>query len=69
MPSILALGQRIKVKFKGIYDDLSDFELGTKIKTKYPEYSDFKDTDEPIKPFFKLTPRVEPKKPFFELPK
>lgn len=45
MPTVSELGQKVKKKYPGAYDDLSDLELGQKTKAKYPEYSDF--TDEP----------------------
>ena len=30
------LGQKIKSEYPGAYDDLSDFDLGTRVKAKYP---------------------------------
>lgn len=47
MATIQELGQRVKAKYPGAYDDIEDIELGRKIKAKYPgAYDDF--SDEPI---------------------
>jgi hypothetical protein len=44
MPSIADLGQRVKAKYPGTYDDLDDAELGRRVQTKYPDaYADFTD--------------------------
>lgn len=46
MPSILELGQKVKAKYPGQYDDMDDHELGMKVKTKYPDaYGDFSDDE------------------------
>lgn len=37
------LGKKVKVKYPGSYDDIPDAELGARVKTKHPEYSDFAD--------------------------
>ena len=45
MPTITELGQKVKSKYPGEYDDLADEELGRRVKAKYPgEYDDFTDT-------------------------
>src|SRR3990167_5037432 len=45
MPTILELGQKVKVKYPQ-YSDMSDLELGQKIKSRYPnEYADFSDEE------------------------
>lgn len=36
MPTIEDLGRKIKAKYRGQYDDLSDYEVGRRIKAKYP---------------------------------
>jgi hypothetical protein len=42
MPTISDLGQRVKAKYPGSYDDLPDEELGRRIQAKYPgAYDDF----------------------------
>ncbi|HZY74554.1 MAG TPA: hypothetical protein VFE22_15705 [Edaphobacter sp.] len=42
MPTVSDLGQRVKTKYPGAYDDLPDDELGRRVKTKYPgSYDDF----------------------------
>lgn len=46
MPNITDLGQEIKQKHPGAYDDIDDAELGRKVKAKYPEYSDYEDEPE-----------------------
>jgi hypothetical protein len=33
-----ALGRRVKTKYPGQYDDLTDEELGHKVKARYPDY-------------------------------
>lgn len=43
MADIRELGQKVKAKFPGQYDDMDDAELGRRVRTKYPEYSDFTD--------------------------
>lgn len=44
MPTIVELGQKVKAKYPGTYDDLADDELGRKVKAKYPgSYDDFTD--------------------------
>lgn len=43
MPTVIELGQKVKQKYPGAYDDLTDLELGQKTKAKYPEYNDFTD--------------------------
>ena len=43
MPTIIDLGQKVKTKYPGQYDDLSDEELGKRVKAKYSQYSDFQD--------------------------
>jgi len=45
MPTVVELGQRLKAKYPGVYDDLPDAELGRKTQAKYPgAYDDFVDT-------------------------
>lgn len=39
-PAPNALTEKIRAKFPGVYDDLSDLELTKKILTKYPDYGD-----------------------------
>ncbi len=46
MPTITDLGQEIKQKHPGAYDDLDDAELGRKVKAKYPEYDGYEDEPE-----------------------
>lgn len=41
--TVLELGQRVKAKYPGQYDDIPDVDLGRKVKAKHPEYSDFVD--------------------------
>lgn len=44
MATLAELGQRVKAKYPGKYDDLPDDELGRKVKVKYPgAYDDFAD--------------------------
>lgn len=44
MATIQELGQKVKLKYPGSYDDLDDIELGQRIKQKYPgSYDDFTD--------------------------
>lgn len=44
-PTIKDLGQKVKAKYPGSYDDIDDVELGRRIKTKFPgSYDDFSDT-------------------------
>jgi hypothetical protein len=35
MPTIEDLGQKVKTQYPGEYDDLSDAEVGRRIKAKY----------------------------------
>jgi len=42
MPTLEELGQAVKKKYPGQYDDLADTDLATKVKTKYPgAYDDY----------------------------
>lgn len=42
MPTVAELGQKIKAKYPGSYDDLADDQLGLKIQAKFPgSYDDF----------------------------
>src|SRR5690348_9382842 len=41
------LAQRIRAKFPGQYDDLSDTELETRVLSKHPEYGDLPRTKTP----------------------
>jgi hypothetical protein len=42
MPTVAELGQRVKLKYPGTYDDLPDDDLGRRVKAKYPgAYDDF----------------------------
>lgn len=55
MATLNELGQKVKAKYPGQYDDISDDELGRKIQAKYPgQYDDFTGTaapsDAPYKP-------------------
>lgn len=44
MPTTIDLGQRVKQKYPGVYDDLPDAEVGQRVKTKYPgSYDEFTD--------------------------
>lgn len=43
MADIRELGQKVKAKYPGEYDDMDDVELGRRVRAKYPEYSDFTD--------------------------
>lgn len=44
MASITELGQKVKAKYPGKYDDIPNDELGRKVKAKYPSaYADFSD--------------------------
>jgi hypothetical protein len=44
MPSVIDLARRVKEKFPGAYDDLSDVDLGRAVKGKFPgAYDDFDD--------------------------
>ena len=44
MPTVAELGQRVKAKHPGAYDDLPDEDLGRKVKAKFPgAYDDFAD--------------------------
>lgn len=45
MPSVSDLGQKVKAKYPGTYDDLPDDEVGRRVKSRYPgSYDDFVDT-------------------------
>ena len=49
MATIIDLGQKVKTKYPGAYDDLDNAELGMRIKEKYPgSYSDFEEVP-PVK--------------------
>lgn len=37
------LGRLVKQKYPGAYDSLSDVDVGSKVKSKYPQYSQFAD--------------------------
>lgn len=42
--TIIDLGQKVKAKYPGQYDDIPDAEVGRRVKAKYPgQYDDFKD--------------------------
>lgn len=42
------MGQRVKAKYPGAYDDIPDGELGNRVKAKFPgAYDDFSDTARP----------------------
>lgn len=44
MATLAELGQRVKAKYPGQYDDLSDVDLARKVQAKYPgQYDDFTD--------------------------
>lgn len=44
-PTISDLGQKVKAKYPGEYDDLDDAEVGRRVKAKFPgDYDDFADT-------------------------
>lgn len=43
-PTVLDLGQKVKAKYPGQYDDLPDDEVGRRVKSKFPgAYDDFAD--------------------------
>ena len=45
MPTLQELGQRVKAKYPGQYDDLDDVSLARKVQVKFPgQYDDFTDT-------------------------
>lgn len=45
MPTLAELGQKVKTKYPGAYDDIPDVDLGRKIQQKYPgAYDDFTET-------------------------
>lgn len=45
MPTVAELGQRVKAKYPGSYDDMPDDELGRRTKAKFPgAYDDFSDS-------------------------
>lgn len=45
MPTISELGQRVKARHPGVYDDLPDDEVGRRVQAKYPgKYDDFADS-------------------------
>ncbi len=49
MATVFDLGQKVKTKYPGAYDDLPDDELGRKVKAKYPgAYDDFVDVAEAV---------------------
>lgn len=56
MKTVEDLGKKIKAEHPGVYDDMSDVELGRKVKAAYPEYSDYQDlaltptTPDPLAP-------------------
>ena len=42
------LGQKVKAKYPGVYDDIEDMELGRRVKAKYPgSYDDFTEGESP----------------------
>lgn len=43
MADIIELGQRVKAKYPGAYDSLSDEELGARIRAKFEAYRDYTD--------------------------
>jgi hypothetical protein len=44
VPTVEDLGQKVKAKYPGQYDDFSNAELGERVKAKYPDaYKDFSD--------------------------
>ncbi len=45
--TVLDLGQKVKAKYPGEYDDIEDAELGRRVKAKHPEYADFADVQLP----------------------
>jgi hypothetical protein len=57
-PDVRELGRRVKAKYPGSYDDLSDEALGRAVKAKYPgRFDDFTDT-----PAGQLSPTPTPRK-------
>lgn len=49
--TVVDLGQKIKAKYPGIYNDLDDAELGRRTKFKYPgSYDDFAEPTEQVVP-------------------
>jgi hypothetical protein len=51
MPTVTELGQRVKAKHPGAYDDLPDDELGRRVKAKFPgSYDDFADSASAVPP-------------------
>jgi len=41
--TIIDLGQKVKAKYPGTYDNLDDAEVGRRVQAKYPQYSQFMD--------------------------
>jgi len=54
MANVEDLGKLIKIKYPGKYEDLTDTDLGLRIKAKYPQYSDFEDKPKQVSASQKL---------------
>jgi len=46
MKTVEELGRLVKEKYPGKYDDMSDAEVGRAVKARYPQYSDYSDSEE-----------------------
>ena len=62
MATVEDLGKKMKEKFPGQYDDLSDIDLGRKAKQKYPQYADFADVSDKKTPLFGLAKKAASRK-------
>lgn len=48
--TIIDLGQKVKAKYPGTYDNLDDAEVGRRVQAKYPQYSQFMDVPKDAPP-------------------
>ena len=61
MPTVEQLGQRVKAKHPGAYDDMPDVDVGRKVKAKYPgAYDDFTDETPSNQVAKREVPKQEP---------
>jgi hypothetical protein len=69
MATLNDLGKKVKAKYPGQYDDMSDIELGRRTKAKYPQdYADFSGAAPElvmVSAHSRNRPRVRPKEPAF----
>src|ERR1019366_3893121 len=63
-----ALASKVRAKFPGDYDDLSDDDLGKSVITKHPEYQDLVQSTDPLTQQTQSAAPATTTRPFFQQP-